>query len=234
LAEVGVGWASAEEVDRLGLVPATRLAMQRALACLSGQPDHLLIDHLSLPAIAVSQTSITFGDRRSLSIAAASVVAKVARDQAMLELDRQFPGYGFAHHKGYGTPEHQECLRSMGPSPVHRVSFAPIAQQRLPGLEYCRWREDYLGRLARLLFHGVCAPSHPPPWWLLQSTAPFVHSFTTHCRQVEIQHLDVVGRCPCRVRHTRRGALDVTPSGILESTRAAQFLPARAHSMTHG
>jgi ribonuclease HII len=83
----------------------------------------------------VAQTSITFGDRRSLSIAAASVVAKVARDRAMQELDEQYPGYGFAHHKGYGTPEHQACLRLLGPSPAHRVSFAPIAQRRLPGLE---------------------------------------------------------------------------------------------------
>jgi ribonuclease HII len=135
LADVGLGWASVEEVDRLGMIAATRLAMERAVAGLSLRPQHLLIDHLSLPSAEIAQTSITFGDRLSLSIACASIVAKVARDRAMQQLDERFPGYGFARHKGYGTPEHQAALQALGPCPIHRVSFAPIAQRTLPGFD---------------------------------------------------------------------------------------------------
>jgi ribonuclease HII len=121
-----VGMASHLEIDRYGLVPATHLAALRALAGLSIQPDHLLLDYLFLEDFPASQTSLIKGDCRSLSIAAASVLAKTARDAWMCELDRQFPGYGFAEHKGYCTPVHKAMLRRLGLTPFHRRSFRPV------------------------------------------------------------------------------------------------------------
>ena len=133
LAEVGVGGATAQEVDQLGLIPATRLAMARALAGLASPPDHLLIDHLRLPDIPLPQTPLTFGDQISLSIAAASVVAKVRRDGLMDALDLEHPGFGFAQHKGYGTREHRRALAERGPSSIHRYSYVPVASRTFPG-----------------------------------------------------------------------------------------------------
>jgi ribonuclease HII len=133
LAEAGVGEASPQEVDALGLIGATRLAMTRALATLQVPPDHLLIDHLRLPDVPLQQTPLTFGDQLSLSIAAASVVAKVTRDLAMDELDRLHPGFGFARHKGYGTEEHRHALAEFGPTSIHRYSYMPVAARAFPG-----------------------------------------------------------------------------------------------------
>ncbi len=124
----GIGFASAEEIDAQGIVPATRLAMRRALEACAIMPQHLLIDALRLPQLSIPQTSLIKGDGRSLCIAAASVLAKTARDAWMVELDRQFPAYGFAAHKGYGTAAHQAALRSQGACPQHRKSFAPLRE----------------------------------------------------------------------------------------------------------
>jgi ribonuclease HII len=118
-----VGFASHQEIDACGIVPATRLAMQRALNQLSLAPHHLLLDFLALPDLSIPQTSLLKGDRRSLSIAAASVLAKVARDELMCQLEAQYPGYGFAVNKGYGTLAHRRALKTLGPSPVHRSTF---------------------------------------------------------------------------------------------------------------
>lgn len=123
----GVGMASVEEIDALGIAPATRLAVVRALAQLCIQPDHLLIDYFKLPESDLPQTSLVKGDARSLSIAAASILAKTARDAWMQEADHLYPGYGFARHKGYGTAIHTRMLTELGPSPIHRRSFAPVA-----------------------------------------------------------------------------------------------------------
>jgi ribonuclease HII len=125
--EVGLGVASSQEVDQLGLITATREAMARALSDLNKQPEHLLIDHLPLPEIPLPQTVLTRGDARVLSIAAASVIAKVARDRMMVDLDEHQPGYGFARHKGYGTAQHRAALAHLGPCPSHRFSYAPVA-----------------------------------------------------------------------------------------------------------
>lgn len=122
----GVGFASNEEIDAQGILPATRLAMQRALQALSLPPQHLLIDALRLPGDACPQTALIKGDARSLSIAAASVLAKTSRDALMTGLEEQFPGYGFARHKGYGTSQHREALVALGPCALHRFSFAPL------------------------------------------------------------------------------------------------------------
>lgn len=123
-----VGAASAAEVDGLGLLPATRLAMQRALEALDCSPSCLLIDHLPLPEIELPQQAVTRGDQQVLSIAAASVLAKVARDDLMRRLGDRFPGYGFARHKGYGTALHRQAIEQLGPCREHRRSCAPVAQ----------------------------------------------------------------------------------------------------------
>ena len=119
----GVGFASHQEIDACGIVPATRLAMQRALSQLFLSPQHLLLDFLDLPDLPIPQTCLVKGDRRSLSIAAASVLAKTARDALMRQLDTQYPGYGFAVHKGYGTLAHRRALQALGPSLIHRSTF---------------------------------------------------------------------------------------------------------------
>lgn len=123
---VGVGWAEVEEINTLGILAATRLAMARAIAQL-GPVDALLIDHLRLPEIPLPQWAIPKADQRCLSVAAASIIAKVERDRRMAELDREYPGYGFAAHKGYGTPQHRRALERLGPSPLHRRTWRPIA-----------------------------------------------------------------------------------------------------------
>jgi len=120
------GLATREEIDALGIVPATRLAMQRAIQALDAAPDALLIDALRLPALALPQKAIIHGDQIALSIACASILAKVTRDRLMVELDARVPGYSFAQHKGYGTAAHRAALETLGVSFEHRVSFAPI------------------------------------------------------------------------------------------------------------
>jgi ribonuclease HII len=121
-----VGSASVEEVDRFGPLIATRLAMTRALEGLPTHPDHLLIDHLPLPESRLPQISITHGDILSLSIAAASVIAKTWRDEQMTALETTYRGYGFARHKGYGTRQHAEALRRLGACPEHRLAYHPV------------------------------------------------------------------------------------------------------------
>lgn len=121
-----VGMASQTEIDQIGISAAARLAMRRALEALSTQPQALLIDWVRLRDINLPQRSMPKGDQRSLSIAAASIIAKVARDHLMIELDEQHPGYGFARHKGYATPAHQAAIMSLGPCNLHRRSFDPI------------------------------------------------------------------------------------------------------------
>jgi ribonuclease HII len=121
-----VGCASSIEVDRLGPLRATRLAMLRAVSGLRVFPDHLLIDYLLLPESDLPQTAVTHGDALSLSIAAASVIAKTWRDQQMTALERLYPGYGFDRHKGYGTGVHAERLARLGLCPEHRRSYAPV------------------------------------------------------------------------------------------------------------
>ena len=128
---VGIGEASAAEVDERGLLPATRAAMRRAVAALDPAPACLLIDHINLPELTLPQEAITRGDQSVLSIAAASVVAKVWRDRLMVELDEIFSGYGFARHKGYGTSQHRQALARLGPCPEHRRSYAPVQRAQV-------------------------------------------------------------------------------------------------------
>jgi ribonuclease HII len=122
----GLGVVSHEIIDERGIVAATRLAMRNAVEQLPIPPDFLLIDYVRLPDVKLPQKSITNGDGLCLSIAAASVIAKVTRDRLMVQLDRQFPGYGLARNKGYGTPEHIEGLRRLGPCQLHRKTFTPV------------------------------------------------------------------------------------------------------------
>ena len=125
-----LGVAEAAEVDRLGVLKATLLAAERALLSLPLAPEALVTDYLPLPP-PLPLLSPPKADEKSPPVAAASILAKVHRDRIMAELDRLYPGYGFARHKGYGTPEHQEALLALGPSPVHRKRFAPVAQAPL-------------------------------------------------------------------------------------------------------
>ena len=120
----GIGFASAEEIDMLGIVPATRLAAGRALEMLNCFPDFLLTDfRLELPELDIPQAALVKGDQRSLSIAAASILAKTARDDLMRQLDLNHPEYGFSKHKGYGTTFHCQKIRTLGYSPIHRKTF---------------------------------------------------------------------------------------------------------------
>ncbi len=131
---VGVGVATVEEIDALRIVPATRLAMQRAVAALTLAPDALLIDGLRLPEVALPQSAFPRADVYALSVAAASIIAKEARDRWMVEVaEVEYPGYGFAQHKGYGTRAHRDALNRLGVCPIHRRSFQPVAARVLLG-----------------------------------------------------------------------------------------------------
>jgi len=136
---VGTGIVPSQVIDSVNILKATRLAMMQAVEKLPRQPGFLLIDRVSLSQCPIPQRGITRGDKSCLSIACASIVAKVTRDRMMEELDGLHPGYGFARHKGYGTREHISCLQKLGPSPVHRLYFAPvrnvIASQNPPSLK---------------------------------------------------------------------------------------------------
>lgn len=125
---VGIGVARAGEIDRINILQATLRSMERAVARLAIPADFLLIDgNVPLP-LAVAQQTLVKGDSRSLSIAAASVVAKVLRDRIMTTYDRLFPGYGFAAHKGYGSLAHRQAIASLGPAPCHRLSFGGVRE----------------------------------------------------------------------------------------------------------
>ncbi len=123
---IGIGLASHEVIDTQGIIKATQLAMKLAIDQLSPPPETLLIDYMHLPEVKLPQKGITHGDSLCFSIACASIIAKVTRDQLMIEFDRAYPGYGLAHHKGYGTREHLACLFQLGASPIHRQSFKPV------------------------------------------------------------------------------------------------------------
>jgi ribonuclease HII len=123
---VGIGEAQPGEIDRINILQATLLAMQRAVSALTAAPDHVLVDARTIPGILAAQTAIVGGDSRDGSIAAASIVAKVHRDALMRDYDETHPGYGLARHKGYPTAEHMRALERFGPSPIHRRSFQPV------------------------------------------------------------------------------------------------------------
>ena len=127
-----VAMADREEIDRLNILRATHLAMRRAVEALKPPPDHCLIDGLPVRDFPFPHDAIVKGDGLSLSISAASIIAKVTRDRLMLEIDREFPQFGFAKHQGYGTKAHLEALRIHGPCRHHRRSFQPVAQLSLP------------------------------------------------------------------------------------------------------
>lgn len=120
-----------EEIDRINILRATHQAMRRAVAALSVQPQHVLIDGLPVRPFPIPQTALVGGDGASFSIAAASIIAKVTRDRIMVEMDALYPGYNFSQHKGYGTAEHLDILRANGPCPIHRRSFLPVREAQL-------------------------------------------------------------------------------------------------------
>ena len=125
---VGVGKSEAEEIDKINILQATLLSMQRAVDNLSISPDYLLIDGINTINKDIAQEAIKKGDSRSISIAAASIIAKVTRDHIMIDLDKEYPHYGFASHKGYGSKTHREAIATCGPIPAHRKSFAGVRE----------------------------------------------------------------------------------------------------------
>ena len=130
---IGLGVATVEEIDTLNILNANYLAMRRAVAALGDpQPDLALVDGNPVKGLPIPHRAIVKGDASSLSIAAASIVAKVTRDRWMNEQDALYPGYGFVRHKGYGTREHLDALRRLGPCPIHRRTFGPVSQLTLP------------------------------------------------------------------------------------------------------
>lgn len=124
--DFGIAAAEAEEIDRINILQATHAAMNRALAELSSPAQHALVDGNPVKTLTVEQTAIVKGDSLSFSIAAASILAKVTRDRLMVGYDRDYPAYGFAGHKGYGTKQHLAAISEHGPCPIHRRSFAPL------------------------------------------------------------------------------------------------------------
>ncbi len=126
---IGVGIVEHTEIDRINIYQASVASMRLALAHLIIHPAYILVDGLRLPGLTFPHDGVVGGDGRSASIAAASIVAKVVRDAVMETMERHYPGYGFKVHKGYGTPGHLRCLQLLGPSPIHRRSFAPVRQK---------------------------------------------------------------------------------------------------------
>src|SRR6266513_218714 len=120
---LGVGTASVEEIDQLNIYHAALLAMRRAVEALPRRPQHVLVDARTVPGVEIPQNMFNKGDGINFTIAAASIIAKTERDRMMEALDREYPGYGFAAHKGYGTAEHRQALQKLGPSAIHRKSF---------------------------------------------------------------------------------------------------------------
>ena len=123
---VGIGVVPPQVIDSINILKATKLAMIQAVEKLPKQPHFLIIDRVTLSQCPIPQKGITRGDKLCLSIACASIIAKVTRDRMMEEFDQTYPGYGFAQHKGYGTGKHLSCLERLGPSPIHRLYFAPV------------------------------------------------------------------------------------------------------------
>jgi len=123
-----LGEASVEEIDSLNILQASLLAMRRAVAALSITPFAAWVDGNTWPRLAMPTRTVIGGDARVPAISAASIIAKVARDAQMVALDAQYPGYGLARHKGYGTAVHRQALESLGVTPIHRRSFAPVAR----------------------------------------------------------------------------------------------------------
>lgn len=157
-AAVSVGGAGPRQIERDGVLGATRLAMWRAINMLAVKPEALLVDAVDLTAVFdLPQRSPYFGDSISLSIAAASIVAKVSRDRLMADLDHYYPGYNFARHKGYGTAEHHRALRRLGVSEAHRRSFEPVVRIG-QGRCYNRSEHEIMARCA----YGVGSPLQSP------------------------------------------------------------------------
>ncbi len=128
-----IGWAEVEEIDRINILQASLLAMQRAIYALERMPDLVLVDGSNAPSLPCPVRTFVSGDRRIRAISAASIIAKVSRDSLMEDMDQRYPGYGFGMHKGYATKRHLRALADLGPCPIHRRSFSPVKNLEVGG-----------------------------------------------------------------------------------------------------
>lgn len=217
------GSASVEEIDELGIVGATRLAMKRAVEQLSPPPQFLLVDGLTMTAPGIPQRAIIDGDRLSLSIAAASVIAKVVRDRQMAQLDTQYPGYGFIRHKGYGTPEHLAALRRLGPCPIHRRSFAPVREL----LEPAQGKKSVSSSRRRLGAQGERIAAN-----YLRECGYVIRETNFRCPEGEIDIVAQDGECLVFVEvRTRRGTSLGTPEESITKAKQKRLINL-AHAYT--
>ncbi len=129
--DYGLGWADPKEIDRINILQATLLSMKRAVESLLQRPEHILVDGNRLPIWDYSAEYVIGGDALHANISAASIIAKEYRDRVMLEADAKYPGYGWVTNKGYGSKQHRDAIKKLGPTPLHRRSFAPLSQMTL-------------------------------------------------------------------------------------------------------
>ncbi len=208
---VGVGVAGRDEIDHLNILEASRKAMADAVRALSPRPDFCLLDGLPVPGFVAPHRAVPGGDALSVSISAASIVAKVTRDGLMRELDAKYPGYGFARNKGYGTAEHLRALERLGPCPEHRMSFAPcariVAQQSLPlGAQEGRQR----------LLAGAASENVARAFLRGQGMRIVASNYRCRFGEIDIIAQDGETICFVEVRSRRSGA----PVGAAESVDA--------------
>ena len=208
-----VGWTSPAEIDRIGIAPSVRRAMRRALAKLKPAATHLLIDAISLPSSGLPQKSIIRGDSKSLSIAAASIVAKVERDRLMASLAERRQSYGFESHKGYGTKRHLDAIAKFGPCHAHRMTFAPVRRNshRVPPLSpgvIGQWAESF------------AAESLEERGWRIIS-----RNFRTRFGEVDLVAADESTLCFVEVR-ARKPSSFGAPSETISSSKARRIIAA--------
>jgi ribonuclease HII len=217
----GVGIVEATDVDRLNILRATHHAMRIAVEALPNRPDFVLIDGLPVHPFPVLQRALVKGDGRSISIAAASIIAKVTRDRIMADHDARYPEYGFARHKGYPTPDHLELLRNHGPCPLHRRTFAPVAEllarenlaEGATGLFPADGRRE-LGESGEIV---ACAHLRRLGWEVLTTRY--------HCREGEVDIIARDGPTHCFVEvKARRGR--AAPAEAVDSRKRARLVAA--------
>ena len=215
---IGVGVAAHTYIDQQGIIAATRMAMTQALSRLSPQPAHLLIDALTLPAVSIPQTAFPKADSISLSVAAASVVAKVTRDHLMVLLDKHYPGYGFAQHKGYGTKQHQTALATELLTTARAIAADMVAEaKQFPDIYYAGYTQDALKELAeahltRALIFGEPIPT---PADLAVENAAYINGLAETVGELRRYALDALRRGKVEISEQMLDLMDEIYTGLV-------------------